>query len=128
MKFIIIIYTANKLTVVEMEDIRGVRLRKFKLRKIVLGVRMHFYHTTYDPAIISISITPAAGKADLVPACMFTLQHVDCVEIDMRVDIDTQDFLLCGVAYTQVVRRVWSGTLLLKSSTRVGRQNALGLE
>jgi len=45
MKFIIIIYTTNKLTVVEMEDIRGVRLRKFKLRKIVLGVRMHFHHT-----------------------------------------------------------------------------------
>ena len=35
----------NKLTVVEMEDIRGMRLRKFKLRKIVLGVRMHFHHT-----------------------------------------------------------------------------------
>ena len=46
MKFIIIIYTTNKLTVVEMEDIRGVRLRKFKLRKIVLGVRMHFHHIT----------------------------------------------------------------------------------
>ena len=45
MKFIIIIYTTNKLTVVEMEDIRGVRLRKFELRKIVLGVRMHFRHT-----------------------------------------------------------------------------------
>ena len=44
MKFIIIIYTTNKLTVVEMEDIRGVRIRKFKLRKIVLGVRMHFHH------------------------------------------------------------------------------------
>jgi len=44
MEFIIIIYTTNKLTVVEMEDIRGVRLRKFKLRKIVLGVRMHFHH------------------------------------------------------------------------------------
>ena len=44
MKFIIIIYTTNKLTVVEIEDIRGVRLRKFKLRKIVLGVRMHFRH------------------------------------------------------------------------------------
>jgi len=28
-----------------MEDIRGVRLRKFELRKIVLGVRMHFRHT-----------------------------------------------------------------------------------
>ena len=27
-----------------MEAIRGVRLRKFKLRKIVLGVRMHFRH------------------------------------------------------------------------------------
>ena len=46
MKFIIIIYTTNKLTVVEMEDIRGVRLRKFKLRKIILGVRMHFRHTS----------------------------------------------------------------------------------
>ena len=49
MKFIIIIYTTNKLTVVEitvveMEDIRGVRLRKFKLRKIILEVRMHFRH------------------------------------------------------------------------------------
>ena len=44
MKFIIIIYTTNKLTIVEMEDIRGVRLRKCKLRKIVLGVRMHFRH------------------------------------------------------------------------------------
>ena len=43
-KFIIIIYTTNKLTIVEMEDIRGVRLHKFKLRKIVLGVRMHFRH------------------------------------------------------------------------------------
>ena len=28
-----------------MEDIRGVRLRKFKLRKIILWVRMHFRHT-----------------------------------------------------------------------------------
>jgi len=27
-----------------MEDIRGVRLRKFRLIKIVLGVRMHFHH------------------------------------------------------------------------------------
>ena len=45
MKFIIIIYTANKLTIVEMEDIRGVRLRKFNLRKIILGVRMHFRHS-----------------------------------------------------------------------------------
>ena len=44
MKFIIIIYTTNKLTIVELEDIRGVRLRKFKLRKIILGVRMHFRH------------------------------------------------------------------------------------
>ena len=44
MKFIIIIYTTNKLTIVEMEDIRGVRLRKFKLSKIILGVRMHFRH------------------------------------------------------------------------------------
>ena len=46
MKFIIIIYTTNKLAVVEMEDIRGVRLCKFNLRKIVLGVRMHFHHTS----------------------------------------------------------------------------------
>jgi len=44
MKFIIIIYTTNKLTVVEKEDIRGVRLRKYNLRKIILGVRMHFRH------------------------------------------------------------------------------------
>jgi len=33
--------------------------------------------------IISISITPEAGRADVVRACMFTLQHVDwdrCIE------------------------------------------------
>jgi len=29
-----------------MEDIRGARLRKFNLRKIILGVRMHFRHNT----------------------------------------------------------------------------------
>jgi len=56
MKFIIIIYTTNKLTVVEMEDIRGVRLRKFKLRKIVLGVRMHFHHTIC-PFVFSMSFS-----------------------------------------------------------------------
>jgi len=44
MKFIIIIYTTNKLTIVEIEDLRGVRLRKFNLRKIILRVRMHFHH------------------------------------------------------------------------------------
>ena len=62
----------------------------------------HYSHlavATYDPAIISISITPAAGKADLVPACMFTLQHVDCVGIDMRVDIDTQTFSCLHTSY-----------------------------
>jgi len=32
-----------------MEDIRGVRLRKFKLRKIILGVRMHFRHSSIKP-------------------------------------------------------------------------------
>jgi len=52
MKFITIIYTTNKLTVVEMEDIRGVRLRKFNLRKIILGVRMHFRHKTRLTEII----------------------------------------------------------------------------
>ena len=59
MKFIIIIYTTNKLTIVEMEDIRGVRLRKFKLRKIILGVRMHFRHIFpgQDKAV------PSFGKA-----------------------------------------------------------------
>jgi len=30
-----------------MKASRGVRLRKFKLRKIILGVRMHFRHTQY---------------------------------------------------------------------------------
>ena len=62
MKFIIIIYTTNKLTVDEMEDIRGVRLRKFNLRKIILGVRMHFHHTfTHEYAscvMLNIDWTP----------------------------------------------------------------------
>ena len=72
MKFIIIIYTTNKLTVVEMEDIRGVRLRKFKLRKIVLGVRMHFRHnsSTYNlntTKLIMIKFLQATMNGPLVP-------------------------------------------------------------
>ena len=35
-----------------MADIRGVRLRKFKLRKIVLGVRMHFRHTGQEQILM----------------------------------------------------------------------------
>ena len=31
-----------------MENIRGARLRKFNLRKIILGVRMHFRHIIID--------------------------------------------------------------------------------
>jgi len=51
MKFIIIIYKPNSYC--RNGSIRGVRLRKFKLRKIILGVRMHFRHKTipllYNP-------------------------------------------------------------------------------
>ena len=39
-----------------MEDIRGVRLRKFNLRKIILGVRMHFHHNTTLNYYINILI------------------------------------------------------------------------
>ena len=63
MKFIIIIYTTNKLTIVEMEDIRGVRLRKFELRKIVLGVRMHFRHSN---TLVSTNVV-ALRQARLLP-------------------------------------------------------------
>ena len=38
-----------------MEDIRGVRLRKFKLRKIILGLRMHIRHRP-------VSLTSHVGK------------------------------------------------------------------
>ena len=53
------IYTTNQLTVVEKEDIRGVRLRKFNLRKIILGVRMHFRHTT---TVSNHQSTPATAN------------------------------------------------------------------
>ena len=65
MKFIIIIYTTNKLTVVEMEDIRGVRLRKFKLRKILLGVRMHFHHI-YRLVLLSFRDMTTGRRTDIV--------------------------------------------------------------
>jgi len=38
-----------------MEDIRGVRLRTFKLRKIVLEVRMHFRHNTIVTSFASVT-------------------------------------------------------------------------
>jgi len=37
-----------------MEAIRGVRLRKFKLRKIILGVRMHFRHKNLLACVLCI--------------------------------------------------------------------------
>ena len=44
-----------------MEDIRGVRLRKFELKKkIVLGVRMHFRHS--KRTVAQQSSGGAAGK------------------------------------------------------------------
>ena len=63
MRFIIIIYTTNKLTVVEMEDIRGVRLRTFKLRKIVLEVRMHFRHNYEEKSAKSQSKNDSAQSS-----------------------------------------------------------------
>ena len=65
MKFIILKLKRNEIyyynftrliTMVEMEDIRGVQLRKFNLRKIILGVRMHFHHTIRSFIIIIIII------------------------------------------------------------------------
>ena len=62
MKFIILKLKRNEIyyynftrliTMVEMEDIRGVRLRKFNLRKIILGVRMHFHHMCHGLHLIS---------------------------------------------------------------------------
>jgi len=40
-----------------MEDIRGVRLRKFKLRKNILGVRMHFRHSYMIYRAVLFSMT-----------------------------------------------------------------------
>ena len=98
----------------------------------------HYSHlavTTYDPTIISISLLPQqqARPTLCLLACLpCNNEHVDCIgiEIRMRVDIDTQTFS-CVASPTYkllVVRRVWSGTLLPKSSMRVGQQNALGHE
>ena len=46
-----------------MADIRGVRLRKFKLRKIILGVRMHFRHR-YQSVFLRMFmyVSPAYGR------------------------------------------------------------------
>ena len=79
MKFIIIIYTTNKLTIVEMEDIRGVRLRKFKLRKIVLGVRVHFRHITLrfvgvhytNMMMMMMLMTTTTTMMMIMPVCFF---------------------------------------------------------
>jgi len=50
-----------------MEAIRGVRLCKFKLRKIILGVRMHFRHTCpqYSASIDDrlIKLVPAVNHS-----------------------------------------------------------------
>jgi len=34
----------------------------------------------------------AAGRADVTRACMFTLQHVDCVGIGMHMVFEAQSF------------------------------------
>ena len=37
-----------------MENIRGARLRKFELKKIVLGVRMHFRHINLRVCVFAL--------------------------------------------------------------------------
>ena len=70
MKFSIIIFRTNKLTIVEMEDIRDVRLRKFKLRKIILGVRMHFRHMKKMFEINTCSLLANKLADSVVYACL----------------------------------------------------------
>jgi len=47
----------------------------------------------------------AAGRADMVCDCMFTLQHVDCVGIGMQwaSRLWHTDFLSPRIAYTQAI-------------------------
>ena len=66
-----------------MEDIRGVRLRKFKLRKIVLGVRMHFHHNDCQGREsveqLSALFNPSMGSnSKTTEQRTITQQHGDC--------------------------------------------------
>ena len=56
--------------------LRGVRLREFKLRTIILGVRMHFRHTKAGHMKISgVTSYGARAPLELVQVVIFTL-HV----------------------------------------------------
>jgi len=54
MKFIFIIYTTNNYFR-NGWNIRGVRLREFKFKKNILGVRMHFRHSTRNTRLTQMS-------------------------------------------------------------------------
>ena len=56
-----------------MENIRGARLRKFNLRKIILGVRMHFRHTCLS--VVSFNIPTARFFLLPVTAASYLLVH-----------------------------------------------------
>ena len=65
-----------------MEDIRGVRLRKFKLRKIVLGVRMHFRHMLCAPGECSSWEYLGLLGPILFLIYMDDIQHCTIVTVD----------------------------------------------
>ena len=64
-----------------MEDIRGVRLRKVELKKIVLGVRMHFRHICLCVSI-TLSVNSPTGQT---PQWIFTVDSLK--DPDLRKDV-----------------------------------------
>jgi len=57
-----------------MEAIRGVRLRKFKLRKIILGVRMNFRHM-FNPLTLFLYTQGSCTSAK--PVCNLLIKWLN---------------------------------------------------
>ena len=66
-----------------MEDIRGARLRKFNLRKIILGVRMHFRHISRKQILTISKLTRFNNFQHLTTFNIQQLQHSTTFKIQL---------------------------------------------
>ena len=78
-----------------MENIRGARLRKFKLRKIILGVRMHFRHTTRIRYAIPLHV-----NARLPTTERLSMARLNPIVIEQRPTCSSTGAVACHVYTT----------------------------
>ena len=81
-----------------MENIRGARLRKFNLRKIILGVRMHFRHN-----ILLTRLSSWFGIYGTALNWFRSYLYSRCFRVKCNNDFSSPYTCLCGVPQASVL-------------------------